>query len=274
MKKSKCKFFLIIPLLLSLSTLALAAVELPTVYIAPMENDYDAFITAALLERKVPLRIIADPDRAHYIIAGAALEGSDEWYDRLSGPEGDADRTGIRLLKSEDRSVALTVASKGDARSARRIARKLKNFLKKKAREDVANARKRAKEEGKRGPVLKIRAAARSNNDNPLMLDLVMVKDSELLTELLKMGANGWFELRNKYRQLYPNEKELSIKSFEVVPEQELTSGPLPSHKKYEGAIIFANYLSSRGQQAFMIDLRESVVVSLGEVSFTVKFGQ
>ena len=116
-------------------------------------------------------------------------------------------------------------------------------------------------------PVMKVYVAPNANQNNPVALDLVLVKDKKLLKELMKLSASEWFQKRNQYRLDYPKEIGLGAGSWEWVPGQVVASIPLKH--RFAGGIIFANY-STPGAHRASINLRKSVLVNLGEEGFTV----
>jgi type VI secretion system protein len=121
--------------------------------------------------------------------------------------------------------------------------------------------------------VMKVHVSPQANNNNPVALDLVLVKDKKLLKELLKISAREWFEKRTQYRLDYPKEIGLSAGSWEWVPGQVVNIEPLSLKGKLAGGIIFANYLSP-GRHNALIDPRKSVVVNLGAENITVTSGK
>jgi type VI secretion system protein len=61
--------------------------------------------------------------------------------------------------------------------------------------------------------VVRVEVSPHANNNNPVALDLVLVKDKKLLRELMKISAKDWFEKRSQYRLDYPKESGLSAGS-------------------------------------------------------------
>jgi type VI secretion system protein len=117
--------------------------------------------------------------------------------------------------------------------------------------------------------VMKVNVSPQANNNNPVALDLVLVKDKKLLQELMKISAKEWFEKRTQYRLGYSKETGLSFGSWEWVPGQVVKIEPMPLKSKFAGGIIFANYFTPGAHRA-LIDLRKSVVVNLGAEEITV----
>lgn len=117
--------------------------EQSAVFIAPMENGMDQFITAEMINQKVPVSLVLNEASADYILAGTAVkrEGSHKWYNFLTGTAGmtDSVQTSISLVSKKekkivwagnagDRSVMFGIMKKGGERkTALRIVRKFKS---------------------------------------------------------------------------------------------------------------------------------------------------
>src|ERR1051325_12071938 len=54
--------------------------------------------------------------------------------------------------------------------------------------------------------VVRVEVSPQANNNNPVALDLVLVKSKKLLKELMKISASEWFQKRSQYRLDYPKE--------------------------------------------------------------------
>ncbi|HJR08834.1 MAG TPA: hypothetical protein VJ842_16360 [Pyrinomonadaceae bacterium] len=117
--------------------------------------------------------------------------------------------------------------------------------------------------------MVKVNVTARANNNNPVALDLVLVKDKKLFKELMKISAAEWFEKRNQYRLDYPKELGLSAGSWEWVPGQVVTIEPIPFKYKVAGGLVFANYFTP-GTHRAVIDASKPVVITLGAEDISV----
>ena len=118
--------------------------------------------------------------------------------------------------------------------------------------------------------VIKVNVSPQANNNSPVALDLVLIKNKKLLKELMKISATEWFEKRNQYRLDYPKETGLSAGSWEWVPGQVVKIDPIPIKSKLTGGIIFAHYFTLGAHRA-LLDLRKTIVVNLGADDFTVE---
>jgi len=88
-----------------------------TVYIAPMNNGLNTFISAEMLKQKVPLVITTQESKAAYILTGSSLDkGSNaKWYDVAFGTAGTRDsvQASVTLVRVKDKSV-VWAGSAGD----------------------------------------------------------------------------------------------------------------------------------------------------------------
>jgi hypothetical protein len=84
-------------------------------FIAPMEEGFDGLISALMIEKKLPLSIVADQNNADFIIVGGTNKGTHKWYDTVfgSGYERDRNQGSIRVIRVRDKTV-IWGAQKGD----------------------------------------------------------------------------------------------------------------------------------------------------------------
>jgi len=118
--------------------------------------------------------------------------------------------------------------------------------------------------------VVRVEVSPQANNNNPVALDLVLVKSKKLLKELMKISASEWFEKRSQYRLDYPKETGLSAGSWEWVPGQVVQIDPMPFKEKYAGGLVFANYLAPGTHRAVILDPSKPVVIKLEAEDITV----
>lgn len=84
-------------------------------FIAPMDEGFDGLISALMIEKKLPLSIVADENLADFIIVGGTNKGTHKWYDTVfgSGYERDRNQGSIRVIRVRDKTV-IWGAQKGD----------------------------------------------------------------------------------------------------------------------------------------------------------------
>lgn len=112
----------------------------PKVFIAPMENGLNEFLTAAIIKQKVPVTVVISDEGADYVIRGTSIKGEGKWYDTVFGSEKDRNQASITLLKVSDKSIAWA-GSAGDKKGfwdtawskggQRKVAERLAKALKK-----------------------------------------------------------------------------------------------------------------------------------------------
>ncbi|QEL57868.1 type VI secretion protein [Chromobacterium paludis] len=111
------------------------------------------------------------------------------------------------------------------------------------------------------GPSVKLQTvrldmASRANDDAPLAVDFVAVKDPELLKVLLGMPAAKWFEQREQFRRDYPD--GLKVWSLELVPGQHVETDQIPIRgESAAGLLVFASY-AAPGMHRLNLDARKS----------------
>lgn len=126
-------------------TIGFAQSDLPKVYIPPMEENFDTFLTTAFLRNKLPITVVLEEENADFVIAGASVKGPNKWSDTVFGVERDRTQGSFKLIRVADMSIvwAGTAGDKtvffsmfrkgGHEKVAERIARKLKKeYFKKK----------------------------------------------------------------------------------------------------------------------------------------------
>ena len=117
---------------------------------------------------------------------------------------------------------------------------------------------------------MKVDVSPQANNNNPVALDLVLVKNKKLFKELMKLSASEWFQKRSQYRLDYPKETGLSAGRWDWVPGQVVKLDPMPIKSKPAGGLIFANYFTP-GTHRAVIDPSKPIVITLGADDLVVK---
>src|SRR5215213_4855299 len=110
--------------------------------------------------------------------------------------------------------------------------------------------------------VMKVNVSPQANNNNPVALDLVLVKDKKLMKELMKISAKDWFAKRSQYKLDYPKETGLSAGSWEWVPGQAVKIEPMPVKFKAAGGLVFANYFNEASPHRAVIDPGKPFVIT------------
>ena len=119
--------------------------------------------------------------------------------------------------------------------------------------------------------VVRVEVSPQANQNNPVKLDLVLVKSKKLFKELMKISAGEWFDgkKREQYRFDYPKETSLIAGSWEWVPGQVVQIDPMSYKENFAGGLVFADYLTP-GTHRAVIDPSKPVVIKLGAEEVTV----
>ena len=81
--------------------------------------------------------------------------------------------------------------------------------------------------------------APTANNDSATAVDFVVIYDSAITDDLLKLSAADWFARRDQEKADHPG--GFQVFSWEVVPGQKV-SGPINQSGPGWGAVVYANY--------------------------------
>ena len=117
---------------------------------------------------------------------------------------------------------------------------------------------------------VKVHISPKANNNNPVAVDLVLVKDKKLLKELMKMSASDWFEKRHQVELDYPKETDLGAGRWEWVPGQQVQVDRVPVNLDIVGGVVFANYFSAGSHRA-PFDPRKGILITLGDENLCVQ---
>jgi type VI secretion system protein len=120
---------------------------------------------------------------------------------------------------------------------------------------------------------VRVHISPAANKNNPIAVDLVLVRDKKLLKELMKMSAKDWFEQRHQVQLDYPKETDLVAGSWEWVPGQAVILDRLPVPLEIVGGVVFANY-STDGPHRAAINPRKDILLTLGEKDLCVQLAK
>ncbi|BAU74742.1 Hypothetical protein ppKF707_2140 [Metapseudomonas furukawaii] len=88
---------------------------------------------------------------------------------------------------------------------------------------------------------LTLDVAQRANDDMPIAVDFIAVRDPALLEVLSGITAQQWFNDREQYRRDY--RQQFSVWSLELVPGQFMEAREFPlSGDQAAGLLVFAGY--------------------------------
>lgn len=112
-----------------------------------------------------------------------------------------------------------------------------------------------------------ISATQDANQNSPVALDIVFVKDAALSEALLSSPASKWFSTRRDLRRSFPD--ALTAISLEVVPGQSimLDASHLQGHVAYT-ALAFANYAGAGDHRERLSLTAAGYMIELGARGF------
>jgi type VI secretion system protein len=117
---------------------------------------------------------------------------------------------------------------------------------------------------------VKVHISSAAKNNNPVAVDLVLVKDKKLLKELMQISASDWFEKRHQVELDYPKETELDAGRWEWVPGQQVQIERVPVNLDIVGGVVFANYFSA-GTHRANFDPRKGILITLCDENLCVQ---
>lgn len=120
---------------------------------------------------------------------------------------------------------------------------------------------------------VKVEITEKANRNQPLMVDLVIVNDSELLKKLMEIPASEWFAKRDQYKRDYPKRTGFESWEWEWTPGQQVPDLILPIRVRAEAGIIFARY-HSEGDHRARFDPLKNILIEFKEESFQVTVTQ
>ena len=114
-----------------------------------------------------------------------------------------------------------------------------------------------------------VQAVPGANDNTPVEVEFVSVRNDELLATLLAMTSQDWFAKREQLKSDYP--KELRSVSWEFVPGQRVAARDVGLRRHGAKAlIIFANY-SSPGPHRLRADPFKRITLLLSETDFSIQ---
>ncbi|NUU36485.1 type VI secretion protein [Pseudomonas sp. C2B4] len=88
---------------------------------------------------------------------------------------------------------------------------------------------------------LTLDVAPRANDDTPIAVDFIAVKDPDLLKQLSGITARQWFAEREQFQRDY--RQLMTVWGLELVPGQFIDRQPFPlGGQRAAGLLVFASY--------------------------------
>ena len=114
-----------------------------------------------------------------------------------------------------------------------------------------------------------VTASDDANQNSPVAMDLVFVKDQAMLTALLTTPSNKWFATRSDIRRSFG--ESLDVTSLELMPTQSIQlNGKAMSGTRALAAFVFADYPGPGEHRERLQMATTGYVVNLGAKGFKV----
>ncbi|HLI85074.1 MAG TPA: hypothetical protein VKV17_14225 [Bryobacteraceae bacterium] len=108
-----------------------------------------------------------------------------------------------------------------------------------------------------------------ANQNQPVAVDVLLVRDKDLVKKLMTLTAADWFEKRAQFERDYPDPKDLAVIHREWVPGQNIPCSNFTLSPKPRATILFANYFTKGDHRARLIN-GKSVAIHLGDDDFKI----
>ena len=74
------------------------------IFIAPMKGDLHPFISAEIVKKKLPLVVVREKKKAHYILAGSFIKSDEKWHHTAFGVT-DQNEGSVRLINVKNNTL-------------------------------------------------------------------------------------------------------------------------------------------------------------------------
>jgi type VI secretion system protein len=104
-----------------------------------------------------------------------------------------------------------------------------------------------------------------ANQNQPVAVDVVLVRDKDLTKKLMTLSAADWFDKRAQFERDYPDPKDLVVYHREWVPNQIIPCSNIPLHHRPRATILFANYYSKGDHRARLVNGKSAYIQLLDD---------
>lgn len=95
---------------------------------------------------------------------------------------------------------------------------------------------------------MQVKVAPHANEDTAVAVDVVVVYDTKLIEELLKMPASEWFSKKQQFLSDHPN--DVVAQSWEWVPGQPVSPQSINYRAGARKVFLFADYVTEGAHRA------------------------
>lgn len=114
---------------------------------------------------------------------------------------------------------------------------------------------------------LQVAVSSDVNQNSPVAVDVLLIKDKSFLKTAQGLSANDWFLKKAQLQRQFP--KGMDVKSWEWVPGQSVAPISFVVPVDTQGAMIFANYASA-GPHSAPLPMSGKVAIFLDDDDFTI----
>jgi type VI secretion system protein len=111
--------------------------------------------------------------------------------------------------------------------------------------------------------------APTANQNRPIAVDVLLVRDKDLVKKLMSLSAADWFAQRAQFQRDYSDPKDLVVIHREWVPGQDIPCSNFTLNPKPRATILFANYFTKGDHRARLIN-GQSVLIRLNDEDFQI----
>jgi|JI10StandDraft_1071094.scaffolds.fasta_scaffold85454_2 type VI secretion system protein len=114
-----------------------------------------------------------------------------------------------------------------------------------------------------------ISAVPGANQNSPIAVDIVLVREEAMLEKIAPLPAAKWFQTRADMLKTFPG--SFTYKSWEVSPGQTLrVRGDVFGSPTVVGVFVFADYMTPGEHRIRVEQLQNRIIVELGARGFSV----
>ena len=114
---------------------------------------------------------------------------------------------------------------------------------------------------------LQVAVSSSVNQNSPVAVDVLLIKDKSFLKTAQGLSANDWFLKKAQLERQFP--KGMEVRSWEWVPGQSVAPISFMVPVDTQGAMIFANYASA-GPHSAPLPRSGKVAIFLDDDDFTI----
>lgn len=107
---------------------------------------------------------------------------------------------------------------------------------------------------------LKTDITSSANTNQPVAVDILLVRDKDLIKKLMTLTAADWFDKRAQFAHDYPDPKDLIVYHREWVPGQTIPCSSIPLSPMPRSTILFANYFSKGDHRARLVNGKSAAI--------------